>query len=113
MIDCVFCKRILHREYDYKYSNLDTVQFEPLNPVVPGHMLFVPLVHVEEAAIMPPITGDVFQAAAMWAEFIHKPFNLITSAGSAATQTVKHLHVHYIPRRKDDGLHLPWTGQVK
>lgn len=40
-------------------------------------------------------------------------FNLITSSGRWATQTVKHLHIHYVPRRKDDGLTLPWTGQAQ
>jgi diadenosine tetraphosphate (Ap4A) HIT family hydrolase len=37
--------------------------------------------------------------------------NLITSDGAAATQTVKHLHVHIVPRRDGDGLTLPWSTQ--
>jgi hypothetical protein len=40
-------------------------------------------------------------------------FNLITSVGAAATQTVRHLHIHLIPRREGDALALPWTGQQK
>jgi diadenosine tetraphosphate (Ap4A) HIT family hydrolase len=36
---------------------------------------------------------------------------MITSAGPAATQTIKHLHVHYVPRHAGDGLSLPWTNQ--
>ena len=39
--------------------------------------------------------------------------NLITSVGAAATQTVKHLHIHIVPRHEGDGLHLPWTEQKK
>jgi histidine triad (HIT) family protein len=35
--------------------------------------------------------------------------NIITSVGSAATQTVRHLHVHVVPRRRGDGLQLPWS----
>jgi hypothetical protein len=28
-------------------------------------------------------------------------------------ETSFHLHVHVIPRRDSDGLHLPWTGQQR
>jgi histidine triad (HIT) family protein len=47
------------------------------------------------------------RAAELMAE--HPAANLITSKGSAATQTVFHLHVHLVPRQVDDGLPLPWT----
>jgi histidine triad (HIT) family protein len=39
-------------------------------------------------------------------------YNIITSMGEYATQTVFHLHVHIVPRRLNDGLHLPWTELV-
>jgi histidine triad (HIT) family protein len=48
--------------------------------------------------------------AAQWARTCGDA-NLITSVGSAATQTVFHLHVHVVPRRAGDGLALPWTSQ--
>jgi histidine triad (HIT) family protein len=38
-----------------------------------------------------------------------KSFNLITSQGAAATQTVMHLHLHLVPRTDGDGLKLPWS----
>jgi histidine triad (HIT) family protein len=44
------------------------------------------------------------------AELATPPCNIITSAGSDATQTVFHLHLHVVPRRAGDGLALPWTG---
>lgn len=34
--------------------------------------------------------------------------NLITSAGAAATQSIDHLHIHFVPRKVDDGLMTPW-----
>jgi histidine triad (HIT) family protein len=40
---------------------------------------------------------------------ILRDYNLITSGGREATQTVMHAHVHYVPRRRGDGLKLPWS----
>lgn len=111
MTDCVFCEKIKGGTVEKAGYNIS--RFEPLNPVVPGHMLFVPHEHLEDASTSPYVTGQVFDAASSYAWFRGVPFNLITSAGSEATQTVFHLHVHYVPRREGDGLHLPWTGQVK
>lgn len=42
---------------------------------------------------------------------IYVPTPITTEAEAEATQTVFHLHVHLVPRRAEDGLHLPWTGQ--
>lgn len=85
--------------------------FEPLNPVTPGHRLFIPAFHYENAAEAPSATGAVFEWAAQWAAEYGGDFNLIVNAGNSATQTVQHLHVHFVPRRPGDGLTLPWTGQ--
>lgn len=105
---CVFCARIVNGEYDREHPG---VSFEPLNPVVPGHRLFVSALHLVDASQDIVATGRVFSAAAEYARRQGEDFNLITSGGSLATQTVFHLHVHYVPRTLDDGLTLPWTGQ--
>ena len=108
---CVFCDRINRGEYVNADSRV--VWFEPLNPVTPGHMLFVPRLHVWSASADPGECGAAMRAAARYARMVGGDFNLITSSGEAATQTVWHLHVHYVPRREGDGLHLPWTGQTE
>ncbi len=84
----------------------DAVAIVPLNPVTAGHTLVIPLRHVEDYLEAPEVTGLVMARAA---ELGVAPSNLITSAGDAATQTVRHLHVHVVPRRTGDGLPLPWT----
>lgn len=110
--DCVFCRRVDREEFDY-YDNW-CVAFQPLNPVTPGHFLVVPKQHTVSAATSPTSVAHVMRYAAWLARDMGlDDFNLITSAGSLATQTVFHLHVHVVPRREGDGLHLPWTGQVK
>lgn len=108
--DCVFCKLIA----DGKAYEIDAgvYRFTPLNPVVEGHKLFVSSVHTDNASESPAITGMLFAAASKWAGVPANEYNLITSVGKHATQTVFHLHVHYVPRVAGDGLHLPWTGQL-
>lgn len=108
---CPFCERISEGEYDHYEDGV--ADFKPLNPVTPGHRLFVPREHVWSAGVAPGITGRVFARASLWASGRNEAFNLIASAGTVATQTVQHLHVHYVPRRAGDGLHLPWTEQAR
>ena len=113
MSACPFCDRITDGDYDDRSADYAAVHFRPLNPVTEGHRLVVPLRHVTDALEQPYITGLTMTYAARVAELLSlAPCNLITSVGAAATQTVPHLHIHLVPRRIGDGLHLPWTGQV-
>ena len=112
---CPFCglvmKRVTTGQGIEQIGSSGVYHFEPLNPVTPGHRLFVPAFHYEDAAEAPSATGAAFEWAAWWAAAEGEDFNLIVNAGPAATQTVRHLHVHYVPRRPGDGLVLPWTHQ--
>jgi histidine triad (HIT) family protein len=95
---------------DYKQEGVFII--EPLNPVVPNHVLVIPRRHVEHFANHLEVTGKVAQVAADYARGRwDTDFNLITSKGPAATQTVKHLHFHLVPRQEGDGLQLPWTAR--
>lgn len=109
--ECVFCQRIRRGQFldSYILAPMDVVWFEPLNPVTPGHMLFVPREHCEHSHRI--AVASAMQAAARYAMGRDEDFNLITSSGPAATQTIPHIHVHYVPRRPGDGLPLPWTTQ--
>jgi histidine triad (HIT) family protein len=94
------------------------VRFAPLNPVTPGHLLFVPKRHITGPQDDPWLAGVVCQTAALHARTASQDhdvtaWNVIINDGPAASQTVFHLHVHLVPRTPDDGLKLPWTGQVK
>jgi histidine triad (HIT) family protein len=108
--DCPFCVRIANDDYEQRYNGT-VVRLEPLNPVTPGHRLFVPVWHAEHPS------GPAVRIAMGYAEYYggHQggDFNLITSSGSAATQTILHIHVHYVPRRTGDGLRLPWTPYTR
>ena len=107
---CPFCQLVMDNQVE-QIGVSGVYHFEPLNPVTPGHRLFIPAFHYEDAAEAPSATGSVFEWVAWWADKKGEDFNLIVNAGPNASQTVRHLHVHYVPRREGDGLTLPWTGQ--
>lgn len=112
MSACVFCEIIAGRAPAAIVVDTwpDAIAIVPKNPVTLGHVLVIPRVHVDDMAEDPLVTAVTMARAAELATI--GACNLITSRGEAATQTVRHLHVHVVPRRAGDGLHLPWTGQV-
>lgn len=114
MADCKFCAIIrgdAPAVIVHKWN--DVIAIVPLGPVTDGHVLVIPRKHVADAAEDRITTGMTFLRAAELAAERERDgaFNLITSRGVDATQTVFHLHVHIVPRRANDGLPLPWTPQ--
>lgn len=105
---CVFCEYEGPSEIIAEYPSAFVIK--PLHEVVPGHRLIVSKKHVRNAAESAGTTAFTFSIAARYAAEQNKPFNLITSGGEEASQTVFHLHVHYLPRAWDDGMTLPWTN---
>ena len=111
MADCVFCRIVTRAEpADIVQEWYEALAFRPLNPVTAGHVLVIPKVHVPDAAKWPHIAGMTMAHACQYAGQLGD-FNLITSRGRAATQSVDHLHIHVVPRGAGDGLVLPWTAR--
>jgi histidine triad (HIT) family protein len=108
---CVFCAIVDGRApatIVRRWS--DALAIVPLAPVVDGHLLVLPTAHIWDASESPFIAGRTMMAAA---ELAKPPFNIITSAGREATQSVFHLHIHIVPRAENDGLALPWySGNI-
>jgi histidine triad (HIT) family protein len=109
MDKCVFCERIKNGKYKDRFAN--HVWFEPLNPVTPGHMLVVPVVHTPNLNDLELEANQTGWALRYFTNDLEEDYNIITSKGANATQTIQHLHFHIVPRRPGDGLKLPWTGQ--
>lgn len=105
---CPFCGRILRADVEQSFDKQSVVRFEPLNPVTPGHMLFLPGYHATHPN--PKAMRSTIEHAERYAGRQGEDYNLITSSGPASTMTVEHIHVHYVPRREGDGLLLPWGG---
>lgn len=111
--DCVFCSIVNGSEPAAMVAAWpDAVAFIPLDPVTPGHVLVVPTIHVPDFAADPAVTAaTTTRAAELVRTLPRNDWNLITSRGHHATQSISHLHLHLVPRRPGDGLALPWTGQ--
>lgn len=77
-------------------------------PVSPGHALIVPKAHILDWFAAPaPLQAELatlIAAAKSAIEKHHQPdgYNVGFNAGSAAGQTVFHLHIHVIPRYAGD-----------
>jgi histidine triad (HIT) family protein len=114
--DCPFCEINTGRApatFVHEWSN--AIAIVPLSPVVDGHTLVIPKTHVVDFADDPDVTGATAHRAAQLCRdvgLVHA--NLITSRGVHATQSVRHLHLHLVPRAENDGLALPWySGKSK
>ena len=109
MSDCPFCdilRGAIFAQFVREWH--DVIAIVPLGPVVSGHTLFIPRKHVADFTTDPSVSAATMARAAEHASRLDRPFNIITSKGREATQSVFHLHLHLIPRATDDGLALPW-----
>ncbi|XP_059571859.1 bis(5'-adenosyl)-triphosphatase isoform X6 [Alligator mississippiensis] len=77
-------------------------------PVVPGHVLVCPLRPAERFCdLRPDEVADLFRATQMVGNVVEKHFcgtslTISIQDGPEAGQTVKHVHVHVLPRRAGD-----------
>lgn len=109
MSDCIFCEIVAGRAPATVVKSWPAaLAIVPLGPVVEGHTLVLPRVHVGDFTEDAFVSAVTAQYAAELAAEMGGPMNLITSKGREATQSVFHLHMHLVPRAKDDGLALPW-----
>jgi histidine triad (HIT) family protein len=112
---CVFC-RILAGELPGTVvaESERAVAFMDVSPATPGHLLVVPRQHTPDLLTADP--GDVAACATLAQQVARRlrdrlgaeGVNLLQNSGSAAWQSVFHLHIHVIPRYADDPLVLPW-----
>lgn len=110
---CVFCDKSKIKSATiemYNHDGFEFMCFTPLNPIIAGHLLIVPVTHVSNTSIDYKITGACFSLAAKIADkYNYKDYNLISNKGKLADQTVFHLHIHIIPRGKDDDTITIWN----
>lgn len=110
---CIFCKIANRTIPSYKvYEDDEIIAILDVNPASRGHTLVMPKEHVCDMTRCPKILLDhAFEVAqliaqAEIAQLGASGCNVITNIGESAGQSVKHFHIHVIPRYDDDGLKL-------
>lgn len=111
MEDCVFCRIVGNVvQASIVYSDDRVLAIMDIQPVNPGHMLVIPKVHAMRLAELEEKTGaQMFRIAIQAAEGLRRSglrcegINLHLADGEAAGQEVLHVHLHVIPRFREDG----------
>ena len=109
MSDCVFCAIVAgDAPAHLVYSDDASVGFLDLRPVFPGHVLLVPRDHHETLTDLPPaLVAPLFDAARRLAGAVEAAMDAhgtFVAMNNRVSQSVPHLHVHVVPRRRKDGL---------
>jgi histidine triad (HIT) family protein len=107
--NCLFCKIAAGAVDAHLVGETpDAIAFLDHRPVFPGHCLVVPRAHVDTLGDLPP------HAIAPLFAFVQRITRAVETGLGAdgsfvamnnrVSQSVPHLHVHVVPRRKKDGL---------
>ena len=106
---CRFCEILGgSREAYVVYEDPGVLAFLDHRPLFLGHTLVVPRHHVETLADLPDdLLTPVFQAVRLLSKAVPLAMGAegtFVAINNRVSQSVPHLHVHVVPRRKGDGL---------
>ncbi|MFI2304546.1 HIT family protein [Actinacidiphila glaucinigra] len=118
MHPCPFCSIAVGRgPARLIFEDDHAVVFFPLVPATLGHTLVVPRIHAPDLWAMASTEAEHLLAttlhvgAALRDHLAPEGMNVIHSAGSAASQTVFHAHVHLVPRWRGDAMGPLWPEE--
>jgi histidine triad (HIT) family protein len=106
---CIFCEIIAGTKSAHRVLESEgAVAFLDARPLFKGHTLVVPRIHVETLADLPreqlePLFSQV-QRLTQAVESSLGADGTFVANNNKVSQSVPHLHIHVIPRRKGDGL---------
>lgn len=107
--NCLFC-RIVSGELPATivYEDDNSVAFLDHRPLFHGHTLLVPREHVETLGeLSTKMVAPYFEAAQLLSRVVESAMEAegtFVAMNNRVSQSVPHLHVHVVPRRKKDGL---------
>ncbi len=107
--DCAFCGIIRGERQRYAvFEDEVSIAFLDQRPLFPGHCLLVPKRHYETlmdlpvSLIAPLFTNAKLLALAM--EDALRAEGSFVAINNRVSQSVPHLHIHVVPRKRKDGL---------
>jgi len=107
--NCAFCN-IIRGEVssDQVFEDELSLAFLDHRPVFPGHCLLVPKEHFATLSDLPTrLIGALFANAQLLARAVEQGLwaeGTFVAINNRVSQSVPHLHIHIVPRRKKDGL---------
>ena len=106
---CVICRIVAGEEpATIVAETAATVAFLDHRPLFPGHTLVVTRDHVETLRDLPaPAVGPYFAEVQRLAVAVQDGLEAqgtFVAENNVVSQSVPHLHVHVVPRRRKDGL---------
>jgi histidine triad (HIT) family protein len=107
--NCLFC-RIVSGEVPATlvYVDKNAAAFLDHRPLFPGHTLLVPREHYETLTDLPvKLVEPLFKNAQLLSGVVETAMNAegtFVAMNNRVSQSVPHLHIHVVPRRRKDGL---------
>jgi histidine triad (HIT) family protein len=106
---CVFCEILQGaRAAHVVFEDEHTLAFLDQRPLFSGHCLLVPRQHHETLQDLPPeLVRPVFlnvQLLGRAVEGAMRAEGVFVAMNNRVSQSVPHLHIHIVPRRRKDGL---------
>ena|SRR5271167_960333 len=111
--DCIFCRIVRgEAEASVVYEDEASIALLDTQPIARGHVLVIPKEHYVDIFEIEPRELEKLILASRTVAFMLRDrlqadgVNLFHRSGEAAEQTVFHFHIHVIPRKEDDHIHL-------
>ncbi|MCW4037108.1 MAG: HIT family protein [Candidatus Bathyarchaeota archaeon] len=106
---CRFCKLIRGEGESYMvFEDEVSVAFLDYRPLVHGHCLLIPKDHYETIVDLPTkLIAPLFNNVQLLAHAVEKGLmaeGSFVAINNRVSQSVPHLHIHVVPRRRKDGL---------
>jgi len=106
---CAFCQIVAGEvPAAVVFQDSDCLAFLDNRPLFPGHCLVIPRAHYETLDSLPDkLAGGLFGRARCLSTVVEKALEAegsFVAINNRVSQSVPHLHIHVVPRRKGDGL---------
>src|SRR5437773_2422407 len=119
---CIFCQMTSKAQDSLiVYEDAHTLAFLDHRPLFPGHCLLIPKTHYETLSDLPAeLIEPLFSTAQRLARAVETGMRAegsFVAINNRVSQSVPHLHIHVVPRRRKDGLRgffwprIPYASQ--